>query len=201
VQSQIEKYRAKAKEFARLTVVARSLRHIRQYRKLAEMYWRLRSAKNLSAPGLQKRTSKGTRHDHLSRQSFKDVWSRGGQIASSSFSLKWATQHRRETPTTTMMMKRTKTKTKRTKTSPTNRRSSASQMKISVALVIAARTRGSHIRPRPFVCVGHGQIVPPVLSPVLHHRQGSRAMVVRSSLPTKKFLPAGTQPRSKRYAV
>jgi hypothetical protein len=32
VQSQIEKYRAKAKEFARLTVVAKSLRHSRQYR-------------------------------------------------------------------------------------------------------------------------------------------------------------------------
>jgi hypothetical protein len=41
VQSQIEKYRAKAKEFARLTVVAKSLRHSRQYRKLAEMYWAL----------------------------------------------------------------------------------------------------------------------------------------------------------------
>jgi hypothetical protein len=39
VQSQIENYRAKAKEFARLTVVAKSLRHSRQYRKLAEMYW------------------------------------------------------------------------------------------------------------------------------------------------------------------
>ena len=41
MQSQIEKYRAKAKEFARLTVVAKSLRHSRQYRKLAEMYWAL----------------------------------------------------------------------------------------------------------------------------------------------------------------
>jgi hypothetical protein len=41
VQSQIESYRAKAKEFARLTVVAKSLRHSRQYRKLAEMYWAL----------------------------------------------------------------------------------------------------------------------------------------------------------------
>jgi hypothetical protein len=39
VQSQIEIYRAKAKEFARLTVVAKSLRDSRQYRKLAEMYW------------------------------------------------------------------------------------------------------------------------------------------------------------------
>jgi hypothetical protein len=41
MQSRIENYRAKAKEFARLTVVAKSLRHSRQYRKLAEMYWAL----------------------------------------------------------------------------------------------------------------------------------------------------------------
>jgi hypothetical protein len=41
VQSKIETYRAKAKEFARLTVVAKSLRDGRQYRKLAEMYWAL----------------------------------------------------------------------------------------------------------------------------------------------------------------
>jgi hypothetical protein len=41
VQSQIENYRAKAKEVARLTVVAKSLRRSRQYRKLAEMYWAL----------------------------------------------------------------------------------------------------------------------------------------------------------------
>src|SRR5262245_65319693 len=41
MQSQIENYRAKAKEFARLMIVAKSLRHSRQYRKLAEMYWAL----------------------------------------------------------------------------------------------------------------------------------------------------------------
>jgi hypothetical protein len=41
VKSQVEVYRAKAKEFARLTVIAKSLRHSRQYRKLAEMYWAL----------------------------------------------------------------------------------------------------------------------------------------------------------------
>jgi hypothetical protein len=41
VQSQIETYRAKAKEFARLTVVAKSLRDSRKYQKLAEMYWAL----------------------------------------------------------------------------------------------------------------------------------------------------------------
>ena len=41
MQSQIENYRAKAKEFARLTVITKSFRHSRQYRKLAEMYWAL----------------------------------------------------------------------------------------------------------------------------------------------------------------
>jgi hypothetical protein len=41
VQSQIQNYPAKAKEFARLAVVAKSLRHSRQYRKLAQMYWAL----------------------------------------------------------------------------------------------------------------------------------------------------------------
>jgi hypothetical protein len=41
VQSQTENYRAKAKEFARLTVAAKSLRDGRRYRKLAEMYWAL----------------------------------------------------------------------------------------------------------------------------------------------------------------
>jgi hypothetical protein len=38
---QIENYRAKAKKFARLAAVAKSLRHSRQCRKLAEMYWAL----------------------------------------------------------------------------------------------------------------------------------------------------------------
>jgi hypothetical protein len=38
VQSKSENYRAKAKEFARLTVAAKSLRDGRRYRKLAEMY-------------------------------------------------------------------------------------------------------------------------------------------------------------------
>jgi hypothetical protein len=41
VRSQIENYRAKAKKFARLAAVAKSLRHSRQCRKLAEMYWAL----------------------------------------------------------------------------------------------------------------------------------------------------------------
>jgi hypothetical protein len=41
MRSQIEDYRAKAKECARLTVLAKSLRDGRRYRKLAEMYWAL----------------------------------------------------------------------------------------------------------------------------------------------------------------
>src|SRR5215467_4321913 len=40
-ESQIENYRAKAKKFARLAAVAKSPRHSRQCRKLAEMYWAL----------------------------------------------------------------------------------------------------------------------------------------------------------------
>jgi hypothetical protein len=38
VRSQVEDYRAKAKEYARLTLVTKSLREGRRYRKLAEMY-------------------------------------------------------------------------------------------------------------------------------------------------------------------
>jgi hypothetical protein len=38
VRSQVEDYRAKAKEYARLTLVTKSLREARRYRKLAEMY-------------------------------------------------------------------------------------------------------------------------------------------------------------------
>jgi hypothetical protein len=41
VKSQAEVYRAKAKEYARLTKVTKSLRESRRYRKLAEMYWAL----------------------------------------------------------------------------------------------------------------------------------------------------------------
>jgi hypothetical protein len=41
VKSQIEVYREKAKEYARLTKVTKSLRESRRYRKLAEMYWAL----------------------------------------------------------------------------------------------------------------------------------------------------------------
>jgi hypothetical protein len=72
---------------------------------------RLRSARNVIAPSLQNRTSKGTRHDHISRRSFKDVWSKSGHVASTRLSPSRATRHRRETPTMTMI---TRTKTKRT---------------------------------------------------------------------------------------
>jgi hypothetical protein len=41
VKSQMEVYRAKAKEYARLTILTKSLRESRRYRKLAEMYWAL----------------------------------------------------------------------------------------------------------------------------------------------------------------
>ena len=41
MQSQIENYRAKAREFARLAAVAKSLRDARHCRKFADMYWAL----------------------------------------------------------------------------------------------------------------------------------------------------------------
>jgi hypothetical protein len=41
VKSQVEVYHAKAKEYARLTILTKSLRESRRYRKLAEMYWAL----------------------------------------------------------------------------------------------------------------------------------------------------------------
>src|SRR5215813_11103581 len=66
MQSQIENYRAKAKEFARLMIVAKSLRHSRQYRKLAEMYWALALGEESDRAQPSKTTSKGTQHDHLS---------------------------------------------------------------------------------------------------------------------------------------
>jgi hypothetical protein len=50
MQSQIENYRAKAKEFARLMIVAKSLRHSRQYRNLAEMYWALALGEERAQP-------------------------------------------------------------------------------------------------------------------------------------------------------
>src|SRR5262249_37717128 len=41
VQSELDNYRAKANEFAGLLVIAKSVRHASQYRKLAVMYWAL----------------------------------------------------------------------------------------------------------------------------------------------------------------
>jgi hypothetical protein len=41
VKPQMEVYRAKAKEYARLTILTKSLRESRRYRKLGEMYWAL----------------------------------------------------------------------------------------------------------------------------------------------------------------
>jgi len=41
VKSQMEVYRAKAKEYARLTILTKSLRESRRSRKLADMYWAL----------------------------------------------------------------------------------------------------------------------------------------------------------------
>ncbi len=41
MMSQKEIYRAKAKEYARLTIVTKSLRESRRSRKLADMYWAL----------------------------------------------------------------------------------------------------------------------------------------------------------------
>jgi hypothetical protein len=63
VQSQIEKYRTKAKEFARLTVSAKSLRHSRQYRKFAEMYWALALGEELErAPSKNERQREQGKH-------------------------------------------------------------------------------------------------------------------------------------------
>ena len=41
MSTQVEDYRAKAKEYVRLAVLTKSLREGRRYRKLAEMYWAL----------------------------------------------------------------------------------------------------------------------------------------------------------------
>ena len=58
MQSRIETYRAKAREFARLTPVAKSLRDSRQYRKLAEMYWALALVEEPEDARPSKHTSK-----------------------------------------------------------------------------------------------------------------------------------------------
>jgi hypothetical protein len=50
VKSQAIDYRTKAKEYARLTVVTKSLRESRRYRKLADMYWALALREELQSP-------------------------------------------------------------------------------------------------------------------------------------------------------
>jgi len=50
MQSKTETYRTKAKEFARLTAVAKSLRDSRRLRKFAEMYWALALAEDPALP-------------------------------------------------------------------------------------------------------------------------------------------------------
>jgi len=55
VRSQVEDYRAKAKECARLTVVTKSLREGRRYRKLAEMYWALALGEEIKHDGFRVR--------------------------------------------------------------------------------------------------------------------------------------------------
>lgn len=54
MKSQMEVYRAKAKEYARMTILTKSLRESRRYRKLAEMYWALALGENQRAFNLQK---------------------------------------------------------------------------------------------------------------------------------------------------
>jgi hypothetical protein len=41
VKSQMEVYRAKAREYARVIILTKSLRESRRYRKLPEIYWAL----------------------------------------------------------------------------------------------------------------------------------------------------------------
>jgi hypothetical protein len=57
VQSKMEIYRSKAKEFARLAAAAKSARDGRRDRKLADMYWALSLGEEPAAPRLSKRSS------------------------------------------------------------------------------------------------------------------------------------------------
>ena len=66
MQSQIENYRAKAREFARLTLIAKSLRDSRQYRKLADMYWALALGEEPERVQPSKPASEGAPNDDLS---------------------------------------------------------------------------------------------------------------------------------------
>jgi hypothetical protein len=53
VKSRTEVYRTKAKEYARLTILSKSLRESRRCRKLAEMYWALALGEKPEAEGIQ----------------------------------------------------------------------------------------------------------------------------------------------------
>jgi hypothetical protein len=68
VQSQTERYRAKAKEFARLRVAAKSLRDARRYRQLAEMYWALALGEEPEPGRPSKERVERARHDYLPRR-------------------------------------------------------------------------------------------------------------------------------------
>jgi len=61
VRSQIKNYRAKAKKFARLSAVAKSLRHSRQCRKLADMYWALALGEEPERGGFKNKRSEARR--------------------------------------------------------------------------------------------------------------------------------------------
>jgi len=58
MQSQIENYRAKAKEFARLMIVAKSLRHSANIGNWLRCIGRSHSARNLIAPSLKDKRQK-----------------------------------------------------------------------------------------------------------------------------------------------
>jgi hypothetical protein len=62
----MEVYRAKAKEYARLTIVRNSLRGSRRYRKLAEMYWALALREEPECVQPSKMIVRRARHDYLS---------------------------------------------------------------------------------------------------------------------------------------
>jgi hypothetical protein len=55
----MEVYRAKAKAYARLTILTKSLRESRRYRKFAEMYWALALGEELerAKPSMSVKTS------------------------------------------------------------------------------------------------------------------------------------------------
>ena len=70
MQSQIENYRTKAREFARLAAVAKSRRDARHCRKFADMYWALALATNRCASSLHNRrrhTSPSSERTTISR--------------------------------------------------------------------------------------------------------------------------------------